>query len=163
MPTPKQPSRPGIPIPAGDDSDSGSGRHRACGLARVAIAKTERFAQRLDDHIDEDDDRLAALSRDVEQVSKKVETVSEHVGDLRVDMAKVSATLEGISSTLAEQNEIKHMRVIAEVETGKVAKIAEIEDASDRKRSQRAFWMKVLYGVVAALGAAIGALIRRFH
>lgn len=155
---PKQPSRPGIPIPPVHE-EPGSGRHRACGAGRAAIARAEQLKQRLDDHIDEDDDRLGALSRDVDQVNRKVDVMNDHVGDLRVEVAKVTTMVGGISATLAAQDEIKHVRVIAEVETGKVEKIAAIEDAADRKKARRAFWLKVAVVVVGAVSGAIGILI----
>lgn len=158
---PKQPSRPGIPIPPADEP--GSGRHRACNVGRAAIARTEQLAQRLDDHIDEDDDRLAGLTRDVEVVHHKVDTVSDHVGDLRVDVARVSTVVDSIRSTLDEQNEIKRVRVVAEVnadvETRKTAQIVAIEDDADRRKARRALLLKVAYGLVVAAGTIIGALI----
>lgn len=157
---PKQPSRPGIPLPPGDDEP---GKHRTCGVGRAALARTEQLNQLLRDHIESDDDRLGELSRDVEQVTKKVDGMSDRFGDLRVDVAKMSSVVSGISVMLAEQNEIKHVRVIAEVETGKVEKIAAIEDEADRKKARRAFWLKVAVVVVGVLGAAFGILIEHLR
>lgn len=163
---PKQPSRPGIPIPPHEE-DQGSGRHRACSVGRLAIARTEQLSQRLNDHIDEDDDRLAGLTRDVDQVHRKVDSVSDHVGDLRVDVAKVSTVVESIKSTLEEQAEIKHVRVVAEVnadvETRKTAQIVAMEDDADRRKARRAFLLKVCLVLVAAAGTALGVLIERFR
>jgi len=117
--------------------------------------------------MDEDDDRLGALTRDVDHVHRKVDAVSDHVGDLRVDVAKVSTVAESIRSTLDEQAEIKHVRVVAEVnadvETRKTAQIAAIEDDADKRKSRRAILLKVVLVLVAACGTVIGMLIERFR
>ncbi len=157
---PKRPTKPGFP--AVEDNES-SGRHRVCGVGRAAIARTEQLAQRLEDHIEDSSDRFDGLTRDVESISQKFEMVNEHTADLRVDVAKVSTKLDSISSTLTEQNEIKHVRVIAEVETGKAATIAAIEDQNDRKKTRRALLLKVALVLVAAGGTVLGALIEHFR
>ena len=162
---PKHPTKPGIGVPEEEaDSDvTSSGRHRTCGVGRAAIARTAQLTQRLDDHIENDDDRIGFLVKDVESISQKFETVNEHVGDLRVDVAKVAVKLDGVAATLKEQSEVRHVRVIAElnaeVETGKAQKIAQIEDVVDRKKARRAILLKVALAFVAAAGAALGMLI----
>lgn len=160
----KQPSKPGIPVPNEDtDPGLGSGRHRGCVAGRLALAKAELLARDLEKHVDDDDDRLGGLTRDVEQVHRKVDAMDDRVGDLRVDVAKMSTVVDGISAAVTEQNEIRHVRVIAEVETGKVEKIAAIEDESDRKKSRRAFWLKVALVTIGAVGTVLGAVIEHFR
>lgn len=164
---PKQtPSRPDIPIP-NETTDSGTARHRVCGTGRAALAKVAQLEQRLQDHADSDDDRLDGIGKDVDAVTRKVDTLNEHVGDLRVDVAKMSTTLETISSSITAQNEIRHVRVIAEVEadveTRKSEKIAAIDDAADRKKAWRALLLKAALIVVTAAGTILGILIARYH
>lgn len=164
---PKQtPSRPDIPIPS-ETADHGTARHRVCGTGRAALAKVAQLEQRLQDHAESDDDRLDAIGKDVDAVTRKVDTLDDHVGDLRVDVAKMSTTLETINSNITAQNEIKHVRVIAEVEadieTRKSAQIAAINDEADRKKARRALLLKAALILVTAAGTVLGILLARYH
>jgi hypothetical protein len=158
---PKRPSRPGFPAVIGDAESSG--KHRVCGVGRAALARTEQLMQRLDDHVADDVDQLAALSRDVDAQRVEIRTVNNHVSDLRVDVAKMSSVVDNINETIAQQNEIKHVRLIAEVETGKVEKVAAIEDEVDRKKARRALLLKVAVAIVTGFGAALGMIIEHYR
>lgn len=162
---PKQPTKPSMPAvnPLGEDADLGSARHRACGPARAALARTGELSRRLDAHAAEDDEQVRALRDDIGEVRGEVRAVNDHVGDLRVDVAKTLSVVDNISATLADQREIKHVRMIAEVETGKAAVIAGIEDEADRKKARRAFWLKVGVVVVGLVGAVAGMLIEHYR
>lgn len=160
---PKHPTRPGVPAAEATTDAESSGKHRTCGVGRAALARTQQLTQRLDEHVDEDGERLGELTRDVEQVNKKIDVMSDRVGDLRVDVAKMSSIMSNINASFAEQNEIKHVRVIAEVETGKAEKIAAIDLETDLKKTRRAFWLKVAIGVIGVAGTAVGAIIEHYR
>lgn len=173
---PKQPSKPGIPIPY-EHEEPGTGRHRTCAVGRAAAVRTEQLAQRLADHIESDDDRIGGVARDVDAVDRKVaavdrkvdvldnkvDSMSNHVVDLRVSVARMTSAMDNISAEVAEQNAIKRVRVFADVETGKVEKITAIEDEADRKKARRAFWLKIAVVVVGIIGGAIGILIEHIR
>ena len=79
----------------------------------------------------------------------------------------MTVAVGGITRTLAEQSELKHVRVVAEVnadvETGKVQKITAITSEADRRKEWRSFWLKVALAAIAGLGAALGALIEHYR
>jgi chromosome segregation ATPase len=160
---PKHPTRPGISVAGTSEDAESSGKHRTCGVGRAALARTQQLTQRLDEHAEEDGERLGELTRDVEQANKKIDTINERVGDLRVDVAKMSSVVHNISMTLAEQNEIKHVRVIAEVETGAAEKIAAIDLETDMKKTRRAFWLKIAIVIVGLAGTAVGVIIEHYR
>lgn len=158
----KHPSKPGVPVARDDDPDLGSGRHRSCGPARTALARTEQLRQLIDDHVDADAEKLGEISRDVDDVRAEVRSISTHVGNLRVDVAKTLSAVDTIRAELADQNQIKHVTMIAEVETSKAHKIATIEDTTDARKTRRAFWLKVGLAAIAGIGYLLGLLIERY-
>lgn len=158
----KSPTKPGGHSVT-DDPDLDTGKQRAMSLARSAIARTEQIVQRLDEHVQEDGDRFDGLSRDVDEVRTETRAISRHVGDLRVDMAKTLVVLRGIDEALAKSDQIKHMTLVAELETGKAAKIATIEDTKDSNKARRTVLLKVALGVVTAIGTLLGMLIERYR
>lgn len=173
MPPPKRPTKPSmsaVVMPVGEDTDPGSGRHRACLPGRTAYAMAEQLAERLDDHVTTDNEQLGILRTEVadvrgeiHEVRGEVKEINNRVGDLRVSMAKMTATVDNISAALVEQKEIRHVRMVAEVETGKAAQIATIEDAADGRKARRAFWLKVGVAVVTVVSTLLGMLIEHYR
>lgn len=163
---PRQPTRPSMPAvshPVSEDTDPGGVRHRSCGPGRAALAATEQLSRRLDDHVTESDDQSRAIRGDIREVRGEVKLINSHVGDLRVDVAKMSASVDNIQSTLADQKEMTHVRMIAEVETGKAEKIAVIEDATDRKRARRAVWIRAAIVGIGLGGTILGMLVEHYR
>lgn len=170
---PKHPTKPRMPTIEDPDPGPGSERHRT----RQAFLAVERLSRQMDAHIAEDNEQLSALRGDVgevrgevkearddvAEVRGEVKSINTHVGNLRVDMVRVATAVEGMAATLDAQKEITHVKMIAEVETGKAEKIAVIEDDVDRKKAKRAFWLKVAVVVVTLIGAVAGALIEHFR
>lgn len=173
MPPPKRPTKPSmsaVVMPVGEDTDPGSGRHRACLPGRTAYAMAEQLAERLDDHVTTDNEQLGILRTEVadvrgeiHEVRGEVKEINNRVGDLRVSMAKMTATVDNISAALVEQKEIRHVRMVAEVETGKAAQIATIEDAVDGRKARRALWLKVGVAVVTVVSTLLGMLIEHYR
>lgn len=158
---PKRPTRPmSAPVMPSEDTDPG---RRVCVSGHAALVQIEQLSRRLDDHAVVDDDRIASLREDISELKTDVKEVSNTVGDLRVDQAKMLSIVHNISTTLKEHHEVKHMRVLAEVETGKAEKIATIEDIADRKKMRRALWLKIGLAVIGAAGTALGMLIEHYR
>jgi hypothetical protein len=149
--------------PPEDGADLGSARHRACGAARAALSRTGDVARRLEEHIAEDNEQLGEIRRDVGELRSESRELSSHVGDLRVDVAKTLSAVDNLTVAVGEQREIKHVKMIAEVETGKAATIAIIEDEADQRRTRRAIWLKVGVAVLTLLSGIVGALIEHFR
>lgn len=143
---PKQPTKPTMPavgVPS-EEVDLGSARHasRPCAPARAALAKVDTLAARFDSHVEASSEQMSGLSDDVRKLSS-------HVGDLRVDAARMQSTMDGISSQLAEDKQVRRAQTLAE-----------IDDGNDRRKARRAFWTKVAIVLVGFFGGGIGALIK---
>ena len=130
----------------------------------------EQLAGRLDDHVTMDNEQLdnlraevADVRGDIHEVRGEVKEINNRVGDLRVGMAKMTATVDNINGALIDQKEIRHVRVVAEVETGKAAQIATIEDAADGRKARRAFWLKVGVAIVTVVSTLLGMLIEHYR
>ena len=152
------------------DDDPGSGRHRACAPARAALARTDVLAHQLeeqsmllDEHAATDNNQLGAIRDQIHEVRAEQRVMGEHVNDMRVEVGKLSTAVAGFGTVLGEQREVKHMQVIAQVETSKVATIAEIEDKSDRRKARRAFWLKVAVILIGLVGTVLGMIIERYR
>ncbi len=130
----------------------------------------EQLSERLDDHVTTDNEQLGNLRAEVadvrgeiHEVRGEVKEINNRVGDLRVSMAKVTATVDNINAALVEQKEIRHVRMVAEVETGKAAQIATIEDAADGRKARRALWLKIGIAVVTVVSTLLGMLIEHYR
>lgn len=163
---PKRP--PTKPVPVIDPFDVegaelGSGRHTRCVPARQATVAVAQLAQRFDDHVQTNDQQLGTIREGVAEAREEIKEVNRHVGNLRVDMGKTSLIVDNIRVEMSEQQQMKHIEMIASVETGKAEKIANIEDKNDRKKAVRAFWLKVLIVVIGLLGTVAGMTIEHYR
>jgi hypothetical protein len=149
--------------PPDDGADLGSARHKACGPARAALSRSGDLARRLEAHVAEDSEQLGEIRGDLGEVRGEVRQLSGHVGDLRVDVAKTLTAVDNLTLVVGEQREIKHVKMIAEVETGTAAQIATIKDEADRRRTRRALWFKVGVAILTLLSGIAGALIEHFR
>ncbi len=162
---PRHPTKPKIPVGQQaedeDDASLSSERHyhRSCAPARQAIAAVTKLSHQMEVHAADDNSQLSTLRGDVEEIRGDVGSINTHVGNLRVDMARVVTAVDGITATLDAQKEITHVKMIAEVETGKAEKIAVIEDDVDRKKAKRALWLKIAVLLVGGLGYVLGLLV----
>jgi hypothetical protein len=166
---PKRSTKPSIPVvDPSQDGDADAPRGRS--TAGVAVIKVDQLSRRFDDYVDSNDKQLEIVREDIGDVREEVGYVREdvkgvvtHVGNLRVDVARLTTVTETINTTLSEQNNIKHVRMIAEVETGAAEKVARIEDTADHKKAMRAFWLKVAIVLVGLLGTVGGMLIEHYR
>lgn len=143
---PKQPTKPTMPavgVPS-EEADLGSARHasRPCAPARAALAKVDALAARFDSHVEASSEQMSGISNDVRMLNN-------HVGDLRVDVARTQSTLDGISGQLAADKQVRQAQTLAE-----------IDDGNDRRKARRAFWTKVVIVLVGLLGGGLGALFK---
>ncbi len=155
----KRPTRPvsvvDVPIDIGVDAGSG----RQVGVAHHALILNERLTQRFEEHVATNSDQLDNIRDSIGDVRKDVRDVNSHVGNLRVDVGKMSSVVDNINETLDEQQQMRHVQMIAAVETSKAEKIAKIDNRNDRKKAVRTLMLKIAVLVVGLLGTAAGMLI----
>lgn len=163
---PKRPTKPMPTVPAEADS-SESGRHRSRPPGYASRSEVDQLERRVDEHIESDNQQLGLLRDEVDEarseireVRGEVKDVSGHVSDLRVDVAEVSTQVKNISSMLGDQLQIKHVKMVADVDLGKATEIAKIEDNNDRRKAFRSIWVKVCLIII---GWIAGMLIERFR
>lgn len=176
----KHPTKPGFPV--NEEADLDSKRHRSCGPARQALAATEELSRRMDEHAAADTAQLSALGADVgeirddvkgldkriddvnkhvDDVRDEVKQVSAHVGDLRVDMARTLEVVSSIGNTLADQREVRRVKMVAEVSTDTADKIAIIQDSADVKKTRREIWKKVVLSLIGLVAGYLTSLLIR--
>ena len=143
-----------------DGTDPGS---RACVPGRTALARIEQLSQRLEEHAEEDDEKLIAVRDEIHEVRGDVREINVKLGDMRVDMAKTLATVNNMSSAMTEQQEIKRVRMISAIETNKAEKIAEIDDERDRKKAKRALWLKIGLVLLGLVSTGAGMFIEHYR
>jgi hypothetical protein len=137
------------PMPVVSVSSEGAdGHNNRCLPAHTAIVMTGQLERRFDDYVDANNKQLDSVRDDICDVRDEFREINQHVGNLRLITAKVSSVMENINATLNEQQQIKYVKLVAEVETSKVEKIAEIEDTNDRKKSSRALWLKIFIVII---------------
>lgn len=153
---PKRITKPSMPAVNPDDGTERVVRNASVGM--VAL-KVDQLTQRFDGYVDVNDKQLDLVRGEVRDVKDevnglggKIDGVEKHVGNLRVDVAKLTTTTENINIMVAEQQKIKTVTMIAEV-----------EDAADRKKAKRAFWVKVGVVFIGLVGTLAGMLIEHYR
>lgn len=153
---PKRSTKPAIPaVTAADreaESDGVPTHRQSTGMVAIRV---DQLSQRLD-ATDKQAAQTHAEMRDIKEevggLGEKIDGVEKHVGTLRVDVAKLTTTTEHINIALSDQRKIET-----------VTMIAEIDDAADRRKARRAFWLRVGGVVLTLLGALGGMLIEHYR
>lgn len=164
---PKRSTKPVLPVVGLGDPDLPD---RGRPSARMAAVRVEQLEQRFDDYTESNDKQMDLVRDDVREVRDKVDDVQDkidgvvnHVGNLRVDVAKLTTVTESISAAVTEQQKIKTVTMIAEVETSTAARVAQIDDTKDAKKARRALLLRIAVVIIGLLGTAAGMLIEHYR
>lgn len=120
--------------------------------AAVAVVKLEQLSARFEEHSATDLEQFGQLRNDISEIRDETREIGTHVSDLRVNTAKTLTRLGSLHAVIEEQQKLRH-----------VEKIAEIEDTTDRKKAKRQVQMKIVVVVIGILGTAIGMLIEHIR
>jgi len=155
-----------------DEKAEKSGRTgRSCLPGRVALAKVDQLVSRFEEHLRADNEQLTQIrddigdirSEDVSGLRGEIRRIDDRVSDLRVDMAKALSGLNSIRTALDGQEAIKHVTMVAQVETGTARTLAAISDESDKKKSRRQVSTTAFKVVIGLLGGALGMIIEHYR
>lgn len=142
-----------------DEGDTVAGRVVMNASVGMVALKVGQLTQRFDGYVDVNEKQVDMIRNEVREVKDevngigdKIDGVEKHVGNLRVDVAKLTTTTENLNIVVNDQQKIKT-----------VTMIAEIDDAADRRKAKRAFWLKVGVVFVGLAGTIAGMFIEHFR